>query len=139
MDIFLGSKANIFKNTHGGWYHHGKEISMKKKVAIKAIHCDFLCSQNRPPSIQELARKAKISTTYSSKIIKEIKETGHFVPVSILKKGRANKNPQILWITWALPLLGLLFPLGLLLWHISWVLYFLTRSTFCGHFTKIQN
>ena len=58
-----------------------------------SCRCDFLCLENRPPSIRELARKAKISTTYASKIIKEIKETGHIVPVSILKKERADKSP----------------------------------------------
>ena len=47
MEIFLGSEANIFKDTHGGWYHHGKEISMEKKVAIEVIYHDFLCSENR--------------------------------------------------------------------------------------------
>ena len=51
MEIFLGSEANIFKNTRGGWYHHGKEISLKKKVAIEVIYRDFLSSENRPPSV----------------------------------------------------------------------------------------
>ena len=88
MEIFLGREANIFKNTHGGWYNNGREFSTEKKVAIEAIYRDLCCSENRPPSIRELVRKAKMSATHSSKIIKEIKETGHVMPVSILKKER---------------------------------------------------
>ena len=65
---------NIERNSHGGWYHRGKEYSTEKKIECQEIYYNLSSTHNKPPSIKELASACKVGYKFAKKIIQEIEK-----------------------------------------------------------------
>ena len=90
-DRFLNGLAEANKN--GGFYHPGREYDFSKKLHVWDCFVSLLFELHpRQPSIDKVAKTAKVSWDFAKKVMEEVKRTGSISDPTINDDGDLRHN-----------------------------------------------
>jgi len=88
--------SNVNKNGNGGYYRHGVAKTLVEKIDVAAKWIEMSNDGDNIPSIKALAKAAKVSWNFASKVVDELLKEGQIIdPKSLVKdipRGKGSKS-----------------------------------------------
>ena len=76
--------SNVNKNCNGGYYRNGVAKTLVEKIDVAAKWIEMSNDGENIPSIRALAKAAKVSRVFASKVVDELKEGQIIDPKSLV-------------------------------------------------------
>ena len=77
--------SNVNKNVNGGYYRRGVAKTLVEKIDVAAKWIEMSNDCENIPSIRALAKAAKVSRIFATKVVDELKEGQIIDPKSLVK------------------------------------------------------